>query len=334
LYVDVDPSDRGGGWSIALRDGLDAALGETHDAAIFATADRIRRRFGNVGAKSDDSRYHVGFVEVSAKPSREHWFDVRAPAVETQVRLGATPYLPPLVQLLDRAPRLGVVALSADLVELYAWDFGGLTKVGSYAFEAGSDGWRERKGPMVNAALGTGTSSSGRDQHEQRVEENRHRFMAHCGQRIAAIAPERGWDATICFGPDACFHHLAKHANGALRLMGSDDLVHHRPKEVAEHVTRAIARIESERESRLIDRVATAATARNGHGALGLQETLECLEAGRAEHVVYDCRRDFDDRLDEVIRGAAHSGAAITPLTGEGATALAEFGGIAALLRY
>lgn len=334
VYVDVDPSDRGGGWSIALRDELDAALGERHDASLFATADRIRRRFDNVGVKNGGGRYHVGFVEVSAKPAREHWFDVRAPGVVTQVRHGAAPFLPPLVQVLDRAPRVGVVALSAALIELYEWDFGELAKLESYVFEAGSDDWRERKGPMVNAALGTGTSSSGHDQYEQRVEENRHRFLTRCGRSIVAGARERGWDATICFGPEACFQQLAKHANGALRSAGSDDLVHHPLKEVARYVERAIATIESERESRLVERVATAATARNGHGALGLQETLECLEAGRAEHIVYDCTRDFDDQLDEVIRGAARSGAAITPVGGARATALAEYGGIAALLRY
>jgi hypothetical protein len=281
----------------------------------------------------DTCRFRLGFVEVAAKGGREEWFDVQAPPVGTCVRYAASPHLPPLVRVLDQAPKAGIVALSNDYIETYEWYFGTLSPIDSFELEYFGDDWRERKAKLADVSHGTTTSASGRDQFDQRMDENRNRYLTQSGYEVSKLKRKREWDIVICFGPEICHHHFVKnYPEDPPRLVGSADLVHHPIQDVADHANRCIAEIEAEREAELVRR-ATELTY-NGRAALGVQQILECLEMARVEHLVYNAAREFDDQLEELVGRAISTGASVTPVEGGRAEPLAEHDGVAAILRY
>ena len=206
--------------------------------------------------------------------------------------------------------------------------------VDEWEFERGDTG-RERKTPVVDPAHGTSTSSSGRDQFNQRLDETRHRFLIQTGEIVAEIARKRGWRKLICFGHEGTHKFFVDHF-GELppRLAGNLDLVGHPLGEISRAASDAIAELEAEREREIIARATDAALSNNGRGAVGMTEVTGCLEAGRVDHLIYDSSQQFDGELDTLVAQALATGAHITPVEAERADALAAHDGVAAILRY
>ncbi|MBI5310991.1 MAG: hypothetical protein HZB14_08230 [Actinobacteria bacterium] len=335
VFVDLDPVNRGDAWKIRLRDAIDEAVADRrNEPEVKATVERVHDHFRSHGNQRDTGRYVVGFLEVSVKGGRDEWFELQAPKIETAAQLNHSPFMPPLLKLLDQAPVAGVVALSTEKVELYEWRFGMAESVGSWEFQRGDTG-RERKAPVVDPSHGTTTSSSGRDQFNQRLDENRHRFLIQAGEAVTEIARKRGWRKVICFGHDASHKYFVEHFGEAPpRLAGNLDLVGHPLGEIARAASNAIADWEAEREKSIIARATDAALSNNGRGAVGMTEVTGCLEAGRVDHLIYDSSREFDGELDTLVAKAIATGAHVTPVEADRADALAEHGGVAAILRY
>lgn len=357
VFVDLRPADRGEPWRIELRDGLDAVVqASDHAPALRETAARIRDHFPAAGAKRPVGRFHIGFVEVALSPSREEWFEVQAPAVRTEVCHDPSPHISPLMKLIDQAPLTGVAAISADRVEFSEWSFGVVETVGARDFSRPDDP-HERKGPTVDPSRGTQVSSSGRDQFDQRIGESRARFLAAAGADACQIAAERGWNSVACYGEEDLFRRFAAHTQSGdlLRLGGHMDLLAKPVHEIARVVSQTLGEFESDRERELVRRVKDAALSHAGRGALGVQATVDCLAEGRVEHLLYDPSRQFSDALpighqtfltdgairrnggavtERIIQRAIETGASVTPLGADPAAALAEFDGMAALLRY
>lgn len=335
VFVDLDPANRGDAWRIRMRDALDEAVGDRRgERDVKATIERINDRFRGYAEQRETGRYVIGFLEVAAKGGRDEWFELQAPPVETAAYLADRPFLPPLIKLLDQAPVTGVAALSSERVEVCEWRFGIVEPVESLHFDREDTG-RERKAPMVNAALGTATSSSGKDQFNQRLEDEHKRFLASAGERFGEIAQSRGWQKLLCFGSEAAYRaFVAKLPEPLPRLAGGNDLVNSPNGELARVTTESIAAWEAERERAIVERATSAALARDGRGAVGVAEVSDCLAAGRVDHLVYDSARDFNGELDELLSQALATGARITPVEGDRAAALAEHEGVAAILRY
>lgn len=334
VFVDLDPANRGDAWRIRLRDALGDAVGERRgEPAVKATLERVNDHFRNRGEQRESGRYVVGFLEVGVKGARDEWFELQAPAIETSAHLSAGPCLPPLIKLLDQAPLAGVAVLSTEHVALYEWRFGIVDVVERLYFERGDTG-RERKAPVVDAAMGTTTSSSGRDQFNQRLEENHKRFLAQAGERAGALKLERGWRKLICFGSEAAHRAFTSHLNDDPRLAGNQDLVNSPTQEVARAASNSIAAWEAEREKAIVERATDAALAKDGRGAAGIADVTGCLAAGRVDHLVYDASRDFNGELDTLLEQALSTGAHVTPIEADLAEALAGHDGVAAILRY
>lgn len=335
VFVDLEPVSRGDAWKIRLRDAIDDAVADRrNEPEVKATVERVHERFRSRGKQRDTGRYVVGFLEVSSKGGRDEWFELQAPNIETEAHLNHSPYMPPLLKLLDQAPVAGVVALSTEKVELYEWRFGVAEPVADWGFERGDTG-RERKAPVVDPAHGTTTSSSGRDQFNQRLDENRHRFLIHAGEDVTELARKRGWRKVICFGNDGAHKYFVEHfGDEPPRLAGNLDLVGHPLGEIARAASDAIADWEAERERAIIARATDAALSNNGRGAVGMTEVTGCLDAGRVDHLIYDSSQQFDGELDTLVAKALATGAHVTPVEAERADALAEHDGVAAILRY
>lgn len=334
VFVDFDPANRGDAWRIRLRDALDDAVAARRgEPEVKAAVDRVNEHFRRHGERRDTGRYVVGFLEVCAKGARDEWFELQAPALQTSAHLTDGPCLPPLIKLLDQAPLAGVAALSTEHVVLYEWRFGIVQLVERFDFQRGDSG-RERKAPMVDPATGTTTSSSGRDQFNQRLEDGHNRFLSQAGERVAELTRECGWRKLICFGSEPAHRAFTSHMNGGARLAGGQDLVNSPAQEVARAASESIAAWEAERERSIVERATAAALTKEGRGAVGLTDVSECLAAGRVEHLVYDSSLDFGGELHGLLERALATRAHVTPVEADRATALAGHDGMAAILRY
>jgi hypothetical protein len=361
VYLSVDHGDRNGGWKIGLADGLRAALGAAeadgdHELrlAARATADRIQARFSDEAAPPS-GRSQVGFVEVGREPGREQWWSSLAGLrQDVTVTLGPRPHVRQLVELLDDHRRRGAVAISGERARVFESEEAGLSTLLEVSLETADEDWRERKAPRtVDVARGTAVSSSGRDQHEQRIDAQRQRFVDQVGAEVTKLASERGWEELLCFAD-------AKHVTEICARLPADRLVHSEEKNLTNSPESAIAaRIEElnpelnrAREERLIASAEEAALA-GGRGALGLLECAQALAEGRVGHLLLASETlpaELEQSLVEalsvegavpdvpvaelLIERALATGARVTPAEGPAAERLAERDGVAAILRY
>jgi len=339
VYIDVDPGDRGGGWRIGVRDGLDRAVAAAAEGdretrlAVAATARRILDELATEPA-DDRPRGLIGFAEASREPGEERWYGAQLPPRRTQARYAPRAHLAPLIALLDDGAALGVVAVSAERIRLFDWRLGRTVEVGDWELELASDDWRERRSPRSrDPAAAQLVSSSGRDQHEQRLESNRERFARRTGELVGARARERGWREVLMFGDERYAGPLAGGFPGdGPRHVDSADLVPMPTGRVSARIAELMPALNRAREDALLARIAEAAFA-EARSAFGEQETLQALEQGRVEHLLYDAELDGPE-LERMVALAFSTGAAITPVEGESADRLAAREGFAALLRY
>jgi hypothetical protein len=206
---------------------------------------------------------------------------------------------------------------------------------------------------MADPARGQATSSSGRDQFGQRLEENRKRFLHEAAKRLGSDERVRGGEL-IAIGEPPYLEEFAAAVPSTVQVwrLEGPDVIGEKDSAIADRVAPEIERAAAKREADLTKAALDASMASGGRGALGPDETSEALAEGRVEHLLLDCERRFsleelsrpareaashDGRLDGaelMIELALRTSAEVTPI-GEGAAeTLREHGGVAALLRY
>ncbi|HSI80999.1 MAG TPA: VLRF1 family aeRF1-type release factor [Solirubrobacterales bacterium] len=339
IYVDADPADRGGRWRIELRDDLDRAIADAGRRdretrfAVEATAKRITDDLIEPG----DARPRglIGFVEAARERGEDRWYAAQIPPRRTEAGHGPRPRIGPLIALLDDGAPLGVVAVSAERIRLFHWQLGRIEEIHDWEVELPGLDWRERRSPRSrDPAAAQVVKAAGRDQHNQRLEANRERFAHESGGLVRTSARELAWRQVLAFGDDRYVRPLAQGfgAGGDLRHVDAADLVPQPTSLIGARIAELLPALNRDREQALIARVKEAAFS-EGRSAFGEQETLQALEQGRVEHLLYDSEHDGLE-LERMVELALSTGAAITPVEGESATRLAEQGGVAALLRY
>jgi Bacterial archaeo-eukaryotic release factor family 10 len=330
-YVGIDPGDRGEGWRIELKNQL-AACQE-------GVAERVMRRFEDEGTVAH-GRTQVGFLELGGE-RRELWHGFQMSDGPTRVVQGPSPYLLPLVRMVDDGWPLGVVVVALESVRVLEWALGEISELDGWELEITSLDWHERKAQRVNpAATGTGASASGRDQYGQRLEHNRERFLKEAGHLVASRYGERGWRQVVIVGEADRPALLAK-GLGQLRDRLHEvpqDLIRGRASEIGARLEGELDHLNRLREETLVRKIEEAINA-TPSPALGPDEVMRALEQARAHHAIFDSTRDWEVRdgmpLGELmIRGALATGADVTPAEGLAAAALESRDGAAALLRY
>jgi len=359
ICVVIDPADRGGGWRVALEDAMRGVVAATEDAphdtrlAMRHVAQTVLDRFEE--NRPPEGRGHIGFVEVARKNGREIWHSSRMPPRRTEAVYGHRPYLRPMIEIADESARIGVVAVSGDRVRLWEWEEGVLSDVDDVEMTIVGD-WRERKAQRSSdTARVHGAKAAGRDQYDQRLEANRERFLTHVAERVADRAGKRGWRDLLAFGENEHMRRFTD-ALGPLeaRHVYRKNLGTEQPSAIAERVEELLPELNRERELKLVEMVKESAYSGKERASLGPQETLEALSQGRVEHLLFDADRDYSGHgIEEglayegpplgqdglpvaelMIERALATGARVTPLEGEAATALDEHDGVVALLRY
>ena len=341
VYLGFDPADRGGAWRTELRNGLDAIL-ESHKevehdlrVALRATAKRLTERFED-GDLRPPPRGEIGFVEVSEKEGKEHWWGTGTPpAADSCVEFATEPVVAPLIALSGHAAARGVALLSSERVRLLRCAEGTVEDLEDWELSITSRDWRERKSQSTNnPARAQGVSASGHDQFDERLEHNRQRFLTECGGLAARVLEENGIGELIVFSPakDVEAFKAGFGSTKAKLIPGGDQELISAPKgQLNELVAETIARLDTERDRALVERALGEAKGGN-RGSIGIQETKEALGEGRVDHLVFDAALDGD--AESLIRAAMSSGAEVTIVRDELAAPLAEGEGVAAILRY
>lgn len=357
VYLRFEPEDRGEGWRIELRNGLSEVIDRIRSAgpretrlALEATAKRILDRLP-AEQPHPDGRAQIGFVEVrSDSGAPERWFAAQVPPARTEVLHNHRPYLLPLVALLDDGAARGVLLVSSERARVLEWNLGVIEELESPELEIFSLDWRERKAQRsADPGAGQGASASGHDQHDQRLDANRERFLHELGRLAQARARDRGWREVLAFGRPEQVREVIAGADRGLPIRAADehDLISASTGELAERLGDVLERLNREREAELVERVRDQALG-GTHGSLGLPETIQALTEGRVEHLLFDSERDYSDAgvelpdpdgheapiAERMIEMAFATSAEVTPLEGEVAQSLADAGGVAALLRY
>lgn len=338
VYLGLEPGDRGGAWRTELHNGLSSLLdadGLDHEAAaaLRATGERIGERFAN--HERGLARGEVGFVEVAAKPGSERWWSTHLPPDSAATAaLDDHPLVAPLVCLLRHGAARGAALLSAERVRLLEWAPGRLEELHSWELSLLSADWRERKAQRVaDPARGQAVGSSGRDQFDDRLADNRHRFLGECGGLAARVASERGWRELLLFGAAGHRRELLQGLpDPSIAAAGGDaDLISEPAQRVEEQVASAAARLDAERDGELAARALDEA--RGGtRGTAGVQETEAALREARVECLVLDAARGAAS--ESLVRAALGSGADVAAVAGEAVEMLDPVEGVAALLRY
>lgn len=353
VYLRVEPGDRGGAWRTELRNGL-AALRERAEAldheargALLATVERLEARFAN--HERDLPRGEIGFVEVAERAGEERWWGSHlSPRAAATVGFAPRPLVAPLLCLIEREAPRGVALVSAERVRLLEWQPGRLDELLGWELSVFVRDWRERRAQRVpDPARAQAVSSSGREHFDDRLADNRHRFLGECRALALETAGRRGWGELLAFGPSHHLEGFREHSEAAsppIELGGETDLISSPPAAVEATVAAAVERREAERAERLVGRVLERGQG-GVRGSAGPQETLAALAEGRVERLVLDAAvaeggngdqppGGAEVDAEQLVRRALQSGAAVSPVRGEPAGRLAAVGGVAALLRY
>ena len=340
VYLRLDPDDRGGGWRTELGNGMSAILQRSdeleHEAAraLRATCERIVERFAN--QERSLPRAEIGFIEVASKEGAESWWSTHlSPDTPATAAFDERPIVAPLVCLLEGGAPRGVALLSGERVRLLQWEPGHIEELESWELSIFSGDWRERKAQrMSDPARAQGVSASGRDQFDERLAENRNRFLGECGRLVTRPATQRGWSTLLVFG---AADHAREFRQGlavqglAIERGGEADLISEPVGRLEAPIADAAAKLDAERDLELVERALE--TARGGtRGTAGRQETEAALAEGRVETLVLDAGRAAGS--EAMVRAALEGGAGVSAVSGDAVELLSTVDGVAALLRY
>jgi release factor family 10 len=274
--------------------------------------------------------------------------------VNNRVVLDSTPFIHPLLELIDEGRPAGVVLTSARSADLLDWRLGNLCRVSHVRAGPALPGGERSGADVANA------SRTPRRELQARRERETHRaFVDQVAGEAARLARGRSWERILIAGErrltrplfEALPNWLSQNA-----VLDSRHLTEVDGPVLAIAVADRLASERAERHIALARRIRDAALGA-GRGALGLSEVLSALNDGRVEHLIYDPEVRYTGALgeDDLLLGPSETvgtvvqesrlteriverclltAARITPLDAAAAETLADAGGIAALLRW
>jgi hypothetical protein len=277
-----------------------------------------------------------------------------------RVVLDASPFVHPLLELLDIGRPAGVALTAGDRVVLLDWRLGELRTLARIAPEA-PDPDGQQPGPVANNAARGQQITPGRELRARRERERRRRLLVRAAAKAGRLADERGWGQILVSGDErlttAFIEELPdRHRDRAIRdprlLAGAA------PSRLGDLVGDRFAAKRAQRNLELIRR---ACDATFGPGAaLGLSEVVAALNEARVAHLIYDPDVRYQGAMDadgwlyvesetpaggvgtlaeprlteRLVERCLDTAARVTPIPAAAAGPLAYADGIAALLRW
>lgn len=370
IFVGITPeraAEPQPGWPIAIRNELRDLRKRARDDRPHDEWDTLDDRIGELDRDLDrlfdfsqHGRGRALFAAVSSDRTRT--VSIQVP-FRDRVILDENAYVRPLIAAYDEGRPAGITVVHKGGVRLLEWRLGEAEELTKDEFTIGGRDWRKASGPAPAQPQDTRQGGQKRDQFDQRVDENRLRFLRDRARDIADIANSHGWDRLVVAGDPRLTKPFADELNpaGGEQLTVTDlsweDEV---PNEIADQAWETLKTLRHERAVNLVQTAKDRALS-GGAGALGLDDVLASLNEGRVEQLLFDAgvsfsgyrteegllyatngRPDLDDDLlieepllvERAIERTLETGATVTPVEDEAAEALAEQRGIAALLRW
>jgi hypothetical protein len=362
IYVDATSSATSRGVAIDIDNRLVELERSVASVGSALVADALRgtvRRIAPVVERLLDPRSSGrGRVLFASLSNAELTIVSSGIRVANRVVLDSTPFIHPLLELIDEGRPAGVVLTSARSADLLDWRLGDLRRV-THVRAGPALPYGERPGPVVVHTGRSQQSTPMRELQARRERETHRRFVDHVAGEAGRLAGARGWERILIPGDrrltrplvDALPNWLSENA-----VLDSRHLTEVDGPVLAIAVAERLACERAERRLALVRRVRDAALGA-GRGALGLSEVLAALNDARVEHLIYDPEVRYtgalgeDDRLldspgaagvvvqesrltERIVERGLLTAARITPLDAPAADTLADAGGIAALLRW
>ncbi len=365
FYVTASPQEESSirpAWRIrfgnelsGLRERVTADPDRTRRMAVLRRLDELELDFQQLLDPAQSGLGRVMFAPVGDGEARS--FSFQLPVAEQTV-LESTAYVRPLVNTVEAAPPAGLVVLSRDGLRMIDYRYGLAEDIGRTPFENTAEDWRQTHGPAAPEVARQAVTY--RDKFERRVEDNLTRQLRAAGPGIAETAQRRGWQTIVLLGDVQLTEIVAPLVGGDVIQVDAvvDSLP---PSKLAEYVEPQLLAARTRHGMELVNRAKDAALS-GGQGALGLGETLGMLNDNRVARLLLDESREWsggrtaDGRLyppdvtpageppdtlvrdstmgERMIERALDSDAEVIVLDGEAARSLAEFDGVAAILRW
>lgn len=369
VFVGITP-DRAAepepGWPIEIRNQLRDLRQRVKDGGSHERVTAVEERIGALERDlerlldaSNHGRGRALFATID--DDRIETISIQIPFVD-RVVLDRTAYVRPLIAALEEGRAAGIAVVHKGGVRVIEWRLGEGEELTDESFTVGGRDWREKTGPAPAQPQDTRVGGHKRDQFEDRVDENRQRFIREHARSVAELANERGWDRLVVAGDPRLTNVFADELNpvGQEQLRVTDlSWEDEAPNNIASLVWDVFKELREERSRELVELARDRALS-GGAGALGLPDVLASLNEGRVERLVFDqdlaltgavsdegllyagaadapSGGDVHDEpllVERMIERALHTSASVTPVRGAAAEQLAEHGGVAALLRW
>jgi Bacterial archaeo-eukaryotic release factor family 10 len=363
VYLDARPGDGQLAASIDVKNRL-AELerrlaSESRAEYARAVQDGIARLAGELERLIDPEQAGRGRVLFAAIGDR--WVtrvSTQLP-VQSRVVLDRTPFIHPLLELLDEGRRAGVVLASRTEARLLEWRLGELIPLEVLSSEL-VEAPHERSGPVGSRPASRHGTPTG-EQRNARERDEAGRFIERAAAAASRLSRERDWERLLVSAGEQLTDSLAGSLPPALQEVVVRDprvLVRLDVPVLEQIVTERLTAAHDEFERQLVRKVSDDARGA-GAAALGLSEVVGALNQARVAHLIYDpfiryqgsvghdgslyadgetaptSGATADARLTErLVERALETGAQVTPVEGAANDALAEASGIAAVLRW
>jgi Bacterial archaeo-eukaryotic release factor family 10 len=352
-----DPANKGEspGWLVALKNGLRDAVSSSNGEHEGGEAARklgaeAERRLTEISA-AERGRSVALFLSADGLINALHTFQI--PVREDFVCLDGGPVIWPMVDVLDRGRRTGLVLISHDRIRLLEWRDGHAEELETSTYDLELGDWREYRGASRS---GHGQSAVSHERaYDDRVAEWRARFIKAAGKNISEGTRELGFERLLVAGEGDLGREFTEALPSELRGLVAEvvptNLIDLSPAEAAQHLDPHMREVWRARVNRVADDALERVQA-GGRGAGGADETLLALAEGRVEHLLIDpylktkaetlsdgARQAIEDAgeasiQEALVELAIRTDAQVSSASVEEVPALAEAGGVLALLRY
>jgi peptide subunit release factor 1 (eRF1) len=273
-----------------LRD-LQARLGDSDDGDRARALDQVVDSLGDdldglVGPRAS-GRGRALFVGLS--DHRREQFSLQTP-FENRVVLKDRPFLRPLVAAIDEGRPAGLIVADRQQVRTLEWTLGETRELATMDFELGDAQLADRGGGPVSANPARGQQSvSHREAFDDRINENRYRFLKQAAATIAGMVDDRRWDRVVVAGTTRVRDQLIELfdlPNGTDVLTAEASWENRSAAQLAAQAWPLLRSVHRQRERALVDR-AVERTLAGGTGALGARKVCEAANMGRIEHLAF-----------------------------------------------
>ena len=354
---DPENSSEHPGWSINLKNGIrdaTASVGDEHEAhqTALKLGAEAERRLHSASA-AERGRSVALFLSADGSIDEFHTFQI--PVRQGYVTFDSGPVVWPMVDVIDRGQRTGIVLMSNDHIRLLEWFDGNAHDIESSTYDLELGDWKEYRGAArANPTRGQ-QSVVNSEAFKDRVKEWRNKFTRDCAVSIAEAADDLEFERIIVCADGELGTEFEAAVPDSLRERLIDiipvNLIDQSANEVADHVDERLR----EDWRKAVGEVADQALARikaADRGAGGADETLLALGEGRVSHLIFDpyldtkadvlsdgARNAIEDAgeasiQEALVELALRTDARVSSASVDEVPALAEAGGVLALLRY